>query len=119
VLTIRKEQLDALALAAMRATAPTRARERVSVRGGDEQKLTAIADEAIVRAWGYGLRKESDIRAFVQLAFSVSPAFDEYPPFRTILERGGPDPSANFARLLETATAEDWDAAAANHDTKP
>jgi len=118
MLIIRPEQVEALALAAARATARERAREwaapfaEIADRG--EPFLADLAENATVRAWQYGLRGAADLRAFVQLAFGVSPRFDDHPRFRALLENSAIPPSERLETLFATATAEDWAEAAAH-----
>ena len=104
-------------LASVRATARDlvrdfRGRLRPAVAIDDEEGLVAMVDAALVRGWGYGLRATNDLRAFAQLAWSVSPRFDEHPPFAQILADRTIRPADKLPRLWD-APPEDWVAAAA------
>jgi hypothetical protein len=66
---------------------------------------------ALRRARGHGLQERQRIFEFAKLMFVIAPGFDRHPVAQRILggERGSPD--ERFARLLETMTYADWQAA--------
>jgi len=75
----------------------------------DDSGLFAWLVQTVERAQGYGLHYDHDIQAFVALALTISPWFDDYPPFKSILtdlELGSDERMAALFRFMEDVDIE-------------
>ncbi len=70
------------------------------VPDGDEQ-LSLLIRSHLDRARGYGMKNEQSLAAFVSLAFSYAPEFDQLPQVRAILLDESIDPELRVFRLFD------------------
>jgi hypothetical protein len=114
LITIRREQLEKMRLDRVEQYVRTmfdsiRMEYAQATANIDDPTLFAWLVQTIERAQGYGLHYDHDIQAFVALALTISPWFDDYPPFKSILtdpELGNDERMAALFRLVEDADIE-------------
>lgn len=118
MLTIGKQQLEALKGSVQRAYARDVARY---IRAEHPDAVQAISDEellrrvslGIARAESHGLTWDSSITAFVAMMFEVAPTFDEQPAISRVLKDESIPADRRIEALWERTTDEDWDEAEA------
>lgn len=94
------------------------------VRHLPDAALRAMVRGGLARARGYGMTAEASLAAFVALMVEVAPNFDEHPLLQRILKDPQVPADSRVERLLNEATEQNWQAAAADYDvnawrTKP
>lgn len=78
------------------------------VQGLPDKTLTQRIRVGMLRAYSYGMARESTVAAFVALMFQFAPNFDEYPKFARILNNKRIRPDDRIDEVISEASDEDW-----------
>jgi hypothetical protein len=121
MLQIRREQMDALRVAAdqefvKRAAAHLRKQYPALTNELTNAVLEEMVKKGVARARAHGFKWESSLIRFLELMLAIAPNFDEVPAIRKRLLDSSGSEVERIALLLDTTTFSEWQEAARNYD---